>query len=158
MIKRTRWQTLVAVAVVAGSLTYVVMQWWLGRGGNPLPISPVIAVVLLGLAGVLFSFGRSVRRFVLGSRPGLDPLRAFRILVLAKASALAGAAQFGFYAAQLIVVSETTDSPGGRALAWSNGFAAGACVVLVGVALLVEWYCRVPPVDSPDEAEGGMAA
>ena len=156
MIRRTRWQTLLAVAVATGTPSYALSQWWLDGGGNPLPMSPVIALVLLALAAALFAMGRSVRRFVLGTRPPLDPLRAFRVLVLAKASALAGSAQLGFHTAQIVVLADTLGAPGGRALVWSNVLNAAACTVLVGVALLVEWYCRVPPVDSQDEAEGEL--
>ena len=156
MIGRTRWQTLLAVAVAAGTPAYVLSQWWLDRGGNPLPMSPVIGLVLLGLAAVLFAMGRSVRRFVLGTRPRLDPIRAFRVVVLAKASALAGSAQLGFHTAQIVVLADTLGAPGGRALVWANALNAAACTVLIGVALLVEWYCRVPPVEPPDEAEGEL--
>lgn len=158
MIQRTHWQTVLAIALVSGALTYAVSQWSIGRGGQPLPISPAVAVALLGFAVVLLALGRSVRRFVLGKRAAMDPLHAFRIFVLAKASALAGAAQLGFFAAQALVVLDGGDAPGARAQAWTDAASAAACLVLVVVALLVEWFCRVPPVDSDEQGRGGVAA
>jgi hypothetical protein len=158
MIGRTHWQTVVAVALVSGALTYAVSQWWISRGGQPLPISPAVAVALLGFAALLFALGRSVRRFVLGKRGPMDPLHAFRVFVLAKASALAGAAQLGFFAGQALVVLDGGDAPGARAQAWTDAAAAGACLVLVGVALLVEWFCRVPPVETDEQGRGEVAA
>lgn len=158
MIGRTHWQSVLAVALVTGALTYAASQWWIGRGGQPLPISPAVAVALLGFAAVLFALGRSVRRFVLGRRAPMDPLRAFRIFVLAKASALAGAAQLGFFGAQALVILDGGDAPGARAQAWIDVAAAAACLVLVIVALLVEWFCRVPPVDTGEQRQGGVVA
>lgn len=153
MITRTRWQTLLAIAIAVGAVTHVLTDWWVGRGNAPLSIPPTVAAVLLLLAGVLFVLGRSVRRFVQGRRPPMDPLRAVRILVLAKASALAGAAQLGFFAGLAIVASGQPDAPEARSQAWSAGAAALACLVLVVVALVVEWFCQVPPEDP--EAPGG---
>ena len=158
MIGRTRWQTLVVVALVAGMVTYTVSRWWLDRGGHPMPISPAVAVVLLAFAVLLFALGRSVRRFVLGKRRAMDPLRAFRIFVLAKASALAGAVQLGFFAAQALVALDGNDAPGAREQAGVDFAAAGACLVLVVVALLVEWFCRVPPVDAEENGRGSVVA
>ena len=31
-------------------------------------------------------------------------------------------------------------------------------MLLVVVALLVEWFCRVPPVDSDEQGRGGVTA
>lgn len=154
MIRRTQWQTLVAIALVTGTVTYAVSQLVVARGGQPLPISPAVAVALLAFAALLLALGRSVRRFVLGRRAPMSPLRAFRIVVLAKASALVGAAQLGFFAAQGFVALDGSDAPGARAQALADFAAAGACLVLVAVALLVEWFCRVPPVDPEAEKTG----
>lgn len=158
MITRTRWQHLLAIVIIAGSLSYLVAQWWRGQGGQPWPVSPVVSVVLLAFAAVLYALGRSVRRFVQGKRPPMDPLRAFRIVVLAKACAIAGSLQLGFFAAQLLVVLEEPASAGARAQAWADGAAATACLILVGVALLVEWYCRVPPVEPEEKDPEGATA
>lgn len=157
MIGRTRWQSLAVVALVTAALTYTFSRWWLGRGGHPLPISPAVAATLLLFALILFALGRSVRRFVLGKRRSMDPLRAFRIFVLAKASALAGALQLGFFSAQALVALDGNDAPGARAQAGVDLAAAGACLVLVVVALVVEWFCRVPPPESDEGASPGGA-
>lgn len=158
MIARTRWQNLLAIVLIAGSLSYLAGQWWSGQGGRPWPVSPVVSVVLLAVATVLYSLGRSVRRFVQGKRPPMDPLHAFRIFVLAKACAIAGAVQLGFFTAQLLIVLEEPESAGARAQAWADGAAATACLILVGVALLVEWFCRVPPVEPDKNDPEGAAA
>lgn len=155
MIGRTRWQTLLVVSLGVGVVTFGFAQWWVGRGGAPLPISPAVALVLLAVSAVLYGLGRSVRRFVQGKRAPMDPLRAFRILVLAKASALAGAAQVGFYGALAAVVLGLPEAPEAQAQAWSTGAAAVASLALVVVALVVEWFCRVPPVDPEPAGRGG---
>lgn len=158
MIRRTHWQTVVGLVVGAAAVSYVLTEWWMSGGRVPVPVSPLVAVVIGAFSVVLFFLGRSVRRFVLGRRPGLSPLRAFRILVLAKASVIAGALQLGWFAAHaLVLVSVYPDAPEARRQALAAGSAAVACAVLVVVGLVVEWFCRVPPVDE-DEGERGTAA
>lgn len=155
MIGRTRWQTLVAVAAGTAAVSYIASSWWLARGNAPLPIPSSLAFVLLGVAVVLFLLGRSVRRFTQGKRR-MDPLHAFRILVLAKASALAGSAQLGFFVAQVLVVADLLEAPVARAAARASAAAAFGCLVLVIVALVVEWFCRVPPVDGERPEQGAQ--
>jgi len=159
VIRRTHWQTLVALAVGSAAVTYVLARWWVDRGNVPIPVSPVIAVVLLAVAVVLFVQGRAVRRFTQGKRAGMNPLHAVRVLMFAKASALAAALQFGFFAAHAAIALDHPEAPEARAQAISSGAAALACVVLVVVALVVEWFCRVPPEDQePGPGERGTPA
>jgi hypothetical protein len=123
-----------------------------------MPVSAAVGVVILAFSAVLFMLGRSVRRYVLGKRPVINPLRAFRIFVLAKASVVAGALQLGFFAAYAAaLVTSFPDVPEARRQATAALLTALACGVLVVVGLVVEWFCRVPPPEG-DEGERGTAA
>jgi hypothetical protein len=154
MIRRTHWQTVAGLVIGSAGVTYVLAEWWAAGGRTPVPVSGAVAVVILAFAAVLFWLGRSVRRFVLGKRPGLNPLRAFRILVLAKASVIAGSLQLGFFAAHAAALVTTyADAPEARRQVVASAVNALACGVLVGVGLLVEWFCRVPPPE--DEPQQG---
>jgi len=99
---RTRWQTLVVVAVVVGALA-VVLTVQASRRGSGMPQVPwlVVAVELL-LAALVFMMGWAVRQFLRGKRPDLSPIRAARTAVLAKACCYTGAPLAGWYGGQAL--------------------------------------------------------
>lgn len=152
MMHRTRWQTLLLVAVAGAAVTWIVLRAVAGRGGL-LPSVPglVVAVELL-IAAVVFSMGWAVRQFLRGKRPTLDPIRAARTAVLAKASCYTGALLAGWYGGQVLALVSDLGVPGNRGRAVAAGVAAGGAVVLAVVGLVVEWFCRVPPPEEGTEA------
>ena len=157
MIRRTHWQTILGLVLGSAGISYVLLEWWASTGRAPVLVSAAVAAVILAFSVLLFALGRSVRRFVLGRSNGMTALRAFRVFVLAKASIIAGAVQLGFFAANAVVVVGVSEASTGRRLALTSAAAALACAVLVVVGLVVEWFCRVPPVDE-DQKERGTPA
>lgn len=152
-MRRTRWQTLLGVAIVVGVLA-ALLTTWLDRQGPGMPyVSWFVVAVELLIAGVVFSMGWAVHQFLRGKRPGLDPIRAARTAVLAKAACYTGALLTGWYGGQVAAHLLNTAIPGYAGRAGSAGVAAGGAVVLAAVGLLVEWFCRVPPQDGEKEHE-----
>lgn len=151
MMHRTRWQTLLLVTVAVAAVTWIVLRAVVGRGGM-LPSVPwlVVAVELL-IAGVVFSMGWAVRQFLRGKRPTLDPIRAARTAVLAKASCYTGALLAGWYGGQVLAQVSDLSVPGSGGRAAAAGIAAAGAVVLAVVGLVVEWFCRVPPPEEGAE-------
>lgn len=150
-MRRTRWQTLVGIAVLVGALA-AWLTTWLDQRGPGMPHVPwlVVAVELL-IAAVVFSMGWAVRQFLRGKRPGLDPIRAARTAVLAKAACYTGALLTGWYGGQAVArLIDGVPGDGSRALA--AGIAAGGALVLAVVGLVVEWFCRVPPPGDDEQA------
>ena len=105
----------------------------------------LVVVVELLIAAVVFSMGWAVRQFLHGKRPTLDPIRAARTAVLAKASCYTGALLAGWYGGQVLALVSDLDVPGNGGRAAAAGVAAAGAVVLAVVGLVVEWFCRVPP-------------
>ena len=155
-MRRTRWQTLLAVALVVGVVAALVTNW-LDRQGPGMPRVPflVVAVELL-IAGVVFSMGWAVRQFLHGKRPGLDPIRAARTAVLAKAACYTGAILTGIYGGQVAMYLIDSAIPANASRAGSAAVAAGGAVVLAAVGLVVEWFCRVPPHEDEKERQPGV--
>jgi hypothetical protein len=149
-MRRTRWQTLLLVAVAITVLGWLVL-WALERQGTtPPPVSPLVVAVLLVISAVVLRMGWAVRQFLRGKRPDLDPLRAARTAVLAKASCYTGASLTGWYAAQVLVVIGDLAIEPRRERAVAAAIAAVGAVVLAVVGLVVEHLCRVPPPPSDD--------
>lgn len=152
-MQRTRWQTLTLLAVGVAAVTWLGFSVLAGRGGLPPQVPWLVAAVEVLIACVVFSMGWAVRQFLRGKRPTLDPIRAARTAVLAKASCYTGALLAGWYGGQTVVLVTdlATHGNGGRAVA--AGIATVGALVLVAVGLVVEWFCRVPPPQDDEKAE-----
>ena len=150
-MQRTRWQTLVTITIAAAAAAWLLLRL-LERGSVYTPPVPwLVSAVMLVIAAVVLVMGWQVRQFLRGKRPRLNPLRAARTAVLAKASCYAGALLAGWYLAQVLVVLADLEILARRAQASSAAIATGAAVLLAVVGLVVEWFCRVPPPEDPEK-------
>ncbi|WP_136518434.1 MULTISPECIES: DUF3180 domain-containing protein [Cellulomonas] len=149
----TRRRTLVLLAAAATAVTWSIMRVTVGRGASQPPEVPwLVVAVELVIAGVVLALGWAVRQYQQGKRPTLNPLRAARTAVLAKASCYTGALLVGWYGGQALSLLTDSDVPGNPARAAAAGLAALGALVLAVVGLVVEHFCRIPPPDA--EAEG----
>jgi len=151
---RTKVTTLLLVAVVTTLLGWLVVAG-LERRGTYLPHVPwIVDVALVALAAGVLWAGWAVRSYLAGRRPSLDPLRAARTLVLAKAAALTGSLLAGWYLAQVLVVLGDLAIEARRDRAVAAGVAALCAVLLAVVGLVVEKFCQIPPED-PESLDPG---
>ncbi|MBD7951324.1 MULTISPECIES: DUF3180 domain-containing protein [Oerskovia] len=155
-MQRTKVTTLLLVTVATTLIGWFVVVG-LERRGTYLPHVPwIVDVALVALAAAVFWAGWAVRSYLKGRRPSLDPLRAARTLVLAKAAALTGSLLAGWYLAQVVAVLGDLAIEARRDRAIAAGVAALCAVVLAVVGLVVEKFCQVPP-DDTDPANGGRS-
>jgi MFS family permease len=153
-MQRTKVTTLLLVTVATTLIGWLVVMG-LERRGVYLPHVPwIVDVALVGLAGGVFWAGWAVRSYLKGRRPSLDPLRAARTLVLAKAAALTGSLLAGWYLAQVVVMLGDLAIEARRDRAIAAGVAALCAVALAVVGLIVETFCRIPPTDSEEPDRG----
>jgi hypothetical protein len=157
-MRRTRWQTLLGIAVVVGVLAEL-LTTWLDRDGPGMPHVPwLVVAVELVLAVIVFSMGWAVRQYLRGKHPTLDPIRAARTAVLAKAACYTGALLTGWYGGQAVAHLLDRGVPDAIGRAGSAAIAAGGAVVLAVVGLVVEWFCRIPPPQDDEKAHEPAAA
>lgn len=169
-MRRTSWQVLVLVALAAGAVSWLGLRLWQRQAGAlpPAPWSVVAVIVAMAIALVVFGWpiGKMTRTYrrelrergqlrdqredepldpnsAAGQRRRIDPLRAARILVLAKAASLTGSLLFGWYGATLLHL--LTGPVPRQTMAWSTGAAALAAVILAAAGIIVEWFCQIPP-------------
>lgn len=120
-------------------------------GRLPVPSWPGLALVVAVGVGLLI-VAWPIRRWRAGRlKRRLDPIRAFRTLLLARAAALSGAIVAGGYLALgLVVAGEGSASGFARGLGWSLAYAVGGGLLIL-VGLLVQSWCRLdPPPGDPD--------
>jgi hypothetical protein len=152
-VKRTGATPLVGLAAL-GFVAGFLLEYGLEAYGRPLLVPPLTlpftlvidAVIVLGVA-------IPIRRTVTGKRNArIDPFRAMRIVVLAKASSLVGALLTG---ASLGAVLYFTTRPVLPAIG-SMWLAIASCVgaaVLTTAGLIAEHLCTLPK-DEDDDVPG----
>jgi hypothetical protein len=157
-VRPTRTVRLLALAGAVTVLGWVGLRLWV-TSSHELPTLPWSApAVMLLLAGTVLLLGWPVRRWTRGERDRpLDPLRAARTVVLAKASQYSGSLLSGWYAAQVLALLPTADVAVRRALLVRAGASLLAAVALWVVGWFVERWCRVDLTDH-DEPPTGQPA
>ena len=81
----------------------------------------------------------------------LDPLRAARVVVLAQAAALTGAAAAGWYLSQIVVVATDLSLVANRGRLLPLSALVVAALALAGAGVVAQRWCRIDP---PDAGEG----
>ncbi|GAB3595934.1 hypothetical protein GCM10027446_21990 [Angustibacter peucedani] len=152
----TRHRSLLLLAAGVAALGWLGLRLW-STSGHELPTLPWTAPgVIVVLSGVVLALGWPVRRWTRGHRDReLDPLRAARTVVLAKASQYSGALLSGWYAAQVLVLLPTADVEQRRALLVRAAVSLLSAVLLWVVGWLVERWCRVDLTDDDDAPPPG---
>ncbi|SCF31343.1 Protein of unknown function (DUF3180) [Micromonospora matsumotoense] len=146
----TRFSTLVVAVLAAAALAWLLISSFYYSG---MPRLPWLPVVTLGGLAVLEAYAAVNTRGRIERKPGrepVNPLLVARFVVLAKASALAGAIFLGCYAGLTgwLFVEPTNAAIQDRPAA---GAGALASLALVAAALWLERSCRVP--ESDDDAD-----
>src|SRR5690625_3654031 len=171
-MKRTSATTIVGSIAVSGVLSWIGLSFW-RRAGHSLPPVPwMVVVVMLVMAIALIAAGWPVG---LVTRDAIDaaeprhegksaaaprrrrcvaPLRAARILILAKAATFTGALRTGWYGTTLLLLLTGPLVEARLAQVWPAAAATLAAIILLVTGVIVEWFCQLPPSDDP---EGGLA-
>lgn len=145
----TRASTLVVAALAAAAVGWWVISTWYVR----MPVFPWLPSVTLAALAVLEGYAAINTRARIDRRPGQDPVNPLlvaRFVVLAKASALAGAIFAGFYAGLVLwLFIQQTRAADNDLPAAVSGLAAS--LALVAAAVWLERACRVP--DQPEDSD-----
>jgi Na+-translocating ferredoxin:NAD+ oxidoreductase RnfD subunit len=152
-----RLRLAVLVGLVVAAISGLAWRTYTVSSGSLVPRPPWPALVLLlVMASFVVAMAWPVRRYLRGrATRTLDPLRAARVVVLAQAAVLTGAAAAGWYAGQLAVVLGGLGLLANRDRLLPLGLAVLASVVLAGAGLLGQRWCRVePPRDDEDDRAG----
>jgi hypothetical protein len=151
-MKPTRTSTLVIVAVVCAVVAWLLLHSVYEKL-PPLPWTGVPALLVAGLAEAWT--GRDLKARIAGRR-GLKPaapLFVSRMVALAKASSLAGAAIAGLAAGFVVYLSGSLNAPVPRQDAVTAAITLASAVVLCCAALYLEYCCRVPNAPDRDQTD-----
>ncbi len=151
----TRISTLVVAGLAAAAVAWLLISFlYYDYLPDDLPWLPVVTLAALA---VLEGYAAVNTRARIERRPGrepVNPLLVARFVVLAKASALAGAIFAGFYAGLTgwLFVESTEAAVNDRNVAVGGLLAA---LALAAAALWLERSCRVPEQEDDEDREPG---
>ncbi|HZW40713.1 MAG TPA: DUF3180 domain-containing protein [Agromyces sp.] len=152
-MKRTHPSTLVAF-VLAGLVVGYLADMATVSGGSKAIVPPIsLPITLTGVAIFVVVLAWPIRRAVKGkATKHLDPFRAMRTAVLAKACSLSGALVFGFGLGITLFLLTRSVVPAAETVLLALATAIGAALLMAG-GLIAEAFCTLPPDDPEAEKE-----
>ncbi|MFD1714842.1 DUF3180 domain-containing protein [Amnibacterium flavum] len=135
----------------AGAVLAYLLEVGLVAAGQASFIPPYsLALSLAAIGAIELALGWPIRQTLRGTRlQRLDPFRAMRVVLLAKASILVGALLGGAALGALIhLVGRPVIASGNDIVQAVLSVAAAAFAIIAGI--IVEQWCKIPPSD-PDE-------
>lgn len=143
-MKPTSIWVLVALALVAGGVAYVVTFHFY----SDVPSPPTLAPLSLLLIALAEAYVASTTRARMTGRPGtrpIDPIFVAKLAALAKSSSPVGALALGAYTGFLIDVTQRSGSTAASNDTRTAALGVGCSLGLVVGALLLERVCRAKP-------------
>ncbi len=152
-MKRTRASSLVVLAAIGAGGGFLAQVALAAAGFPKFRPEYTMALSLLFIGGIVIALALPIRQATRGAvRTRIDPFHATRVVLLAKASSLAGALLAGAGAGLLVEL--LTRSGGLNTDALLRSLAVlGAAVALLVAGLVGEYLCTVPPSQDGDEPE-----
>ncbi|MBG6179077.1 DUF3180 domain-containing protein [Arthrobacter sp. CAN_A1] len=146
---------LAALGVIAGVGGWLV-NWWASRNGFPVPTLPLSSLLTVAaILAVTLVFGLRVLRWRNGRRDrALNPILAARTVVLAQATAYAGALNAGWHLGILVDQFSLVAVRGVTGSVWGTVVMLLSGMVMIAVGIMVQGFCRLPPDDGADGADG----
>ncbi len=148
---RIAW--LVSIAIISAVAGWLV-NWWATHNGFPtlsLPLSSLLTIVTVIIVTLIF--GLRVRRWRDGNRKKpLNPILAARTVILAQATAYAGALSTGWHIGILLDQLALLSIRNNLAPIWGTLALLAGGIGMIVIGLVVESFCKLPPDDDgPNE-------
>jgi hypothetical protein len=154
-MKPTKLSLLLLISLPTTIAAFFVASFMVGRGLQ-VPVSPInllitlaaISAVLLALSIPIWRYRNALKQKSTQRPKRVDPFYAVRVLLLAKASSLAGVLFSSWHLG--VILFQLTGPVVVQNLVLQNVFGFIASVMLVVAALITEQICRLPQDQDPD--------
>jgi hypothetical protein len=152
-IDLTPLRALVVAALFGGLTGWLLVVIFNAFDATPPEVPWTAPIGLVVVAALVGGLAYNTHQRIQVRRERMEPSRAVGLLVLGKASALAGALVAGGYLAYALMFLTRLDAAAPRDRVVRSAVAVLAGLVLCGVGLLLERACRVPGGRSDDDDE-----
>ncbi|MDC4233521.1 DUF3180 domain-containing protein [Actinomyces sp. B33] len=150
--------SLIGICLAVGVLAAILTGVTIVLGGSPLAVTPLLAVLLLVLAALLWWAGSHVRRYRAKKPTWVDGPTAMRIAVIARASAYVGAGVAGALLGSAGAGLMRVGADAVLLTIVASTLTAIASVVWSALGVLVERWCLVDPRDDDGPESTDAAA
>lgn len=141
---RTRPVSVVLFALV-GAVVGFILDLLLASAGAPVVAPPLsLAITVIAAALIVVALAIPIQRAIRGSRGPINPFRAMRVVLLAKASSLCGGLILGFGAGIGGYLLTRPVVPGMASL-WLSVATVVSGLILLVAGLIAERLCTLPP-------------
>lgn len=156
-MKRTRPTPLIGLGV-AGLVIGFLVELGAAGAGLAVFIPPLsLPITLVAIAAIVIGFAIPIRRATHAkTRTRIDPFRAMRVAVLAKACSLSGALLTGSGIGVLAYLLSRSVLPASGSI-WQAAAATLGAAILLAAGLVAEYLCTLPPEDDDTKPEGHHA-
>jgi len=152
-----RWRTLLVVAVASG-IVFGVASWSMLRSGaTPVDVPWTTLPVAVAASAAVLVMAWPVRQYTQGKRGPVAPHRAVRAVLVAQASAYAGALLLGVYGGYMISLLPDWGHEPRRQIALAAALCALGGAFMLTAGVIGEGWCRVGS-DDDDPGQGGRTA
>lgn len=149
--RRTPWWHYLVLFVIF-FLIGLIAATWSSRNSSAMMSAPwYLSASIVGVGLVIAWSAWQVRRFVDGKIRKMSPQRSVNTVICAQALALAAAALAGWYGAHFIIAVQHTDIAYFSTVAWQTAIATAACLVDLGLGIVSEFWCLMPPDGEKDK-------
>lgn len=154
-MKPTRLSLLVLISLPTTVAAFFVAAFLVGRG-LAVPVSPTnllitliaISLVLLGLSIPIWRYRSALKQSSTQRPKRVDPFYAVRVLLLAKASSLAGMLFASWHLG--VVLFQLSGAVVVQDLVLQNTLGFASSAMLIVAAIITEQICRLPQDKNPD--------
>jgi hypothetical protein len=163
-MKPTKLLTLLGLVGTIATVSFFVARIVVANGLS-LPVSPNnliitlsgISALVLILTVPIWKYKNLLKQVSTSQRPKrVDPFYAVRVLLLAKASSIAGAVFAGWHLG--VLIAQTTLPVGATALIVQNTVAFVASVILSASGLVAEQICKLPEDKDPEATDQAVTS
>lgn len=156
-MKRTGPVPLIAVAVIAAVIGFIIDQLLTSSGRPTFTPSLMLPILLVLLAVITVILALPIRRATVSGTGRIDPFRAVRVAMLAKASSLVGAGVAGVALGLLAFLLTRPVLPSSDSITAVVASLVGG-IALVAGGLYAEHLCTIGPSDDdePPPPEPGV--
>jgi uncharacterized protein (DUF697 family) len=149
-VRRTSPATLIVSAVLGIAAGFVIDQVLTGAGRATFTPSVMLPVLFVLLGVSVIALALPIRRATRGQAPRVDPFRAVRVAMLAKASSIVGALVGGVGVGLLLFLLTRPVPPSVGSTGAVVAAIVGA-VVLVAAGVIAEQLCTIRKDDDDDQ-------
>lgn len=151
--RRTPWWYYPLLALIGFLLGLIVATLMTHHASSMVSAPWYVSASIVGVGAVVAWSAWQVHQFTQGKISKMPPERSVNTLVMAQAVGCTAATLFGWYIGIFVVVIQHADVSYFASVSWETAMAAIACLIDVGLGVISEIWCLMPPTGEEKDSK-----